>query len=255
MKPQSLVKVLLSFLLIAAGIFLILENIGIISVEISNIIAKNWPILLIVMGLKWFVDSFRDNKGGSWAFGSFLAIYASLVVLGNYGVLAFGFGDIWALWPLLLIYIGLHFLFFTKRKDKKGNGVKFTIDSDRGNTKNSHSFVGSHNFNEENWTVEPLEMWSGVGDYYFDFTKAYIPNRDTPITIKGWVGDVRMLMPEDVALRIDATASVGDIKVLEKEANGVSKNLVYQSPDYEEAVQRLTIHLHLQVGDIRIDRV
>ncbi|SES99486.1 lia operon protein LiaF [Salinibacillus kushneri] len=255
MKSRGSVTILLSFILITVGIILFLENFNIISVEISNVIARNWPILFVILGLKWFIDSFRTNKGGSWAFGSFLAIYGLLVVLGNYDIISFDFGDIWELWPLLLIYIGLHFLFFTNRKYKKGHGVKVTIDSDHSRMKNNHSFVGSHSFNEENWTVEPLDIWSGVGDYYFDFTKAYIPNTNTPITVRGWIGDIRMLLPEDLPFKVDATTNVGEIKVLDQEASGMTKNLTFQSSDYGQAAQKLTIQLDLQVGDIRIDRV
>src|SRR5690606_14234209 len=100
MKSSSLFKILFSFILIVLGSLLILANFDIISVEISSIINKNWPLLLTLIGLKWFFDGIRRKvNGGSWTFGSFLAIYSLLIVLGNYDVIDFGFGDIWTLWP------------------------------------------------------------------------------------------------------------------------------------------------------------
>ncbi|MRG86941.1 cell wall-active antibiotics response protein LiaF [Salinibacillus xinjiangensis] len=255
MKSRSLLTVIVSMILIGLGILLILANFDIISMEISTVIGKNWPLLLVVVGMKWFIDAFRSNRGGSWTAGSFLAIYASLVVLGNYGVLDFGFGDVWELWPLLLVYIGLHSLLFAKKSKKKGKRVKVTFDSDRGEGQNHKSFVGDHSFSEENWNLEPMDLWTGVGDYYFDFTKAYIPDTNTSIQVRGWVGDIRMLMPQDLEFQVQATANVGDIKVLDQEAAGLRKELSYKTQNYDEATRKLTINLDFQVGDIRIDRV
>ncbi|WP_102027973.1 cell wall-active antibiotics response protein LiaF [Salirhabdus sp. Marseille-P4669] len=258
MKSHSLFKIVVSFILIGVGVLLILANFGVISVEISSIIEKNWPILIALVGLKSFIDGIRSNvSGGSWTFGSFLLIYGVLVVLGRNGVLDFGFGDIWTLWPLLLIYIGVHSLVFTKHKGNKGKRVKITFDSDNEKQyrKNQKNFVGDQSFSDENWTVEPMELWNGVGEYYFDFTKAYIPEGETPISIKGWVGDVRMLMPENLAFQVEAAANIGSIKILNQQADGLRREVFYQTPDYEEATRKLSIKLQIQVGEIRIDQV
>ncbi|MBB6454684.1 lia operon protein LiaF [Salirhabdus euzebyi] len=259
MKSRSLFTVLLSVTLIGLGVFLILSNFGIISVEISELVSKNWPLLFVIIGLKWFIGGILPGKNGSWTFGSFFIIYGLLVVLGKYDVLDFGFGDIWSLWPLLLIYIGFNSLLFAKGKGEKGKRVKiFTVgnsSSSKDYGKNHKTFVGDQNFSEENWTVEPLQMWTGVGDYYFDFTKAYIPDAETPISIKGWVGDIRMLMPEHLAFQVVASVNVGEIQVVDKKSDGLKKEVVYQTPNYEDATKKLTINLQFQVGDIRIDRV
>lgn len=257
MKSSSLFKILFSFILIVLGSLLILANFDIISVEISSFINKNWPLLLTLIGLKWFIDGIRPKvKGGSWTFGSFLAIYSLLVVLGKYDVIDFGFGDIWTLWPLLLIYIGIHSLLFTRGgRRKKEKMFHISFDTDHNKKYRNSTFVEDIHFAEENWTLEPLDLWTGVGNYYFDFTKAYIPEGETPIKLEGWVGDVRMLMPENLAFRIEASANVANIKILNNSADGIRKDYYYETPDYDIATKKVHIVMQFQVGDIRIDQV
>jgi lia operon protein LiaF len=257
MKSRSLFHILFSLVLIGLGVILILVNFGVISVEITDLIKKNWPALIALLGLKWFWDGIRPSGDGSWTMGSFLAIYGTLIVLGRNDVIDFDFSDIWTLWPLLLIYIGVHSLLFSKRKKRNGKKVKITFDhSDKEKYYSlKKNLVGDQNYFEENWTVEPLDLWSGVGNYYFDFTRSYIPEGNTPINIRGWVGDIRMIIPENLGFQVEASTKVGEIKIFNERAEGLKREIFYQSPNYHEATKKLTIKLKLKVGDIRIDQV
>lgn len=244
--------ILLASLLVIIGGVLLLSNLNIISLEMNWSWINIYPFLLLFIGLKLWIDAL-SKRGGSWIGGSFLTIFSGLLILDRFGILAFTFSDIWQLWPLLFIYIG--FSIFFKRS---GANFKYEYDSESSSSsrpKSRHMMIGDHSFNEDNWKVEPMNLWNGVGDYKFDFTRAFIPDLDTPITVRGWVGDVKMLVPKHVPFRIDAKVKTGDIRVAGHKADGMHRSLQFETEDYSSATRRLTINIDLGVGSIRVEQV
>ena len=173
---------------------------------------------------------------------------------------------VWKLWPILIIYIGIQM--FSKNKP-----VKVIVDKDNWDLKidlsnkddcvnekidksSKQSFtIGEMKMNKQNWSVEPIKLWNVVGDYYFDFSKAYIPDKETPIHIKGMVGDIKMLVPEGLPVKVDAFVKAGQINIFGEESRGKSCRMLYASPNFEESSRKINIVLDLKVGDVRIDRI
>lgn len=247
-------RYILATIIIAIGIVLILDNLGIATFNVSNAWLYIYPLLFVVIGLKSMIDRIRF-KGGSWIFGSFLFIFGSLLILDRFNVIAFVFKDIFKLWPLLIIYFGFSFI------RSKGSGVvlvnsrKNGMNNKKDYDKSAFSFVGDLEYNTPNWKVEPMNLTNMAGDYYFDFSKAFIPEKDTPISISAWAGDVRILMPENVEFRVDASLMAGDISIFGQRSDGINRTISYQSDHYDEAVQKITFMLKLKAGDVRIDYV
>ncbi|WP_245855751.1 cell wall-active antibiotics response protein LiaF [Bacillus oleivorans] len=105
---------------------------------------------------------------------------------------------------------------------------------------------------EPNWELTPLNLKSTVGDYYFDFSKAYIPDAEIDITIKTWVGDIKMIVPDDIPIKVDTKMTFGDVKVM---GNYWGGNCSYTSTNYDDATRKLNIKIKSWVGDVRIERV
>lgn len=250
---------ILAISVILVGIALILVNIGLVSWEITQAWHYIYPTLFIILGLKWCWDGTRGR--GGFTSGSFLVIFGSLLLMGLFRVITFTFWDFYMLWPLLIVYIGFSFLGISKGKYKKKK-FQFIFDSD--DHKNSESvyqgkknkfMIGDHKYNTPNWKVEPLELWIAVGSYHIDFTKAFIPDKDIPIQIHGWAGDIKILMPENIEFSVIAEVKAGDIVVFEQVSEGVHRHLSYQTTHYQEATRKLTMDFKLKAGSIRIDRV
>ncbi|WP_176223983.1 cell wall-active antibiotics response protein LiaF [Thalassobacillus devorans] len=249
---------LLAFLLIGTGIVLMLENLGVIDKTLYISLGLILAVILMLIGLKLWWDRVTGH-GGSWMFGSFFTVYGLLVLLGEIGVITFTFGDVFKLWPLLFIYIGFGMFLGGSRK-------RFQVNVDTGdlsgsssekkhNNKKMHTVIGDHQYNAENWKVEPMQLWNAVGDYHFDFTKAFIPEKDTPISVKGWAGDIKMLMPENLDYRIEAFVKAGSINLLGKTSDGINRTTTFETPGYQDAARRLTIDIDLKAGDVRVDKV
>ncbi|MFD2751639.1 cell wall-active antibiotics response protein LiaF [Virgibacillus siamensis] len=243
-------RFLFAGILILAGAALVLANIGVVDINMDNAWLYIYPSIFVLFGLKWMVDKIR-HKGGSWIFGSFFFIFGSLLLLDRFDVIPFHFWDIMKLWPLLIVYIGFSFI-------RKPGKVKVTYSSDGDDSgakteyDSSYFSVGEHEYSQPNWKVEPMNLKSMAGDFYMDFSKAFIPEKETPISIKSLAGDVHILIPENVAFRVDASAKAGDIDIVGKKAEGINRRLRYETKEYHSSVKKLDIHVNLKAGSIRV---
>ncbi|MGE5362758.1 MAG: LiaF transmembrane domain-containing protein [Bacteroidota bacterium] len=96
-------RAMIGLVLLSAGIILLLSNFGFIDYQITPIIFS-WPMLLIVIGLLIYINS-RDFSG------------IVLIFIGTlFGVSRFFDFNPWLLWPLILVFLGFHFLLNVKKK-------------------------------------------------------------------------------------------------------------------------------------------
>ncbi|WP_174616217.1 cell wall-active antibiotics response protein LiaF [Virgibacillus ihumii] len=245
-------RLLIAVVLIIAGAVLVLENIGIVDINMDNAWLFIYPSIFVLFGLKWMIDKIR-HKGGSWIFGSFFFIFGSLLLLDRFDVITFHFWDVVKLWPLLIVYIGFSFI----SKPKRVKVIHTSTDENDKQIKtekydSSYFSVGEYDYTQPNWKVEPMNLKSMAGDFYMDFSKAFIPEKEIPISIKSLAGDVHILIPENVAFRVDASAKAGDIDIAGQKAEGINRRLRYETNDYPSAVKKLDIHVTLKAGSIRV---
>ncbi|MBM7620756.1 lia operon protein LiaF [Bacillus tianshenii] len=259
---------IIAILLVLTGIMLLLVNLGVISLEIKEYFVTFYPVIIVLLGLKWLIESVLYGK--KLLFISLvLVVFGSLLLMDRLGYLVFEFGMVWKLWPLLFIYFGLQL--FTKKRPVKITVTKGDYDFDLFSKDEDIDIsneekedpthqkkvitIGELKMNKPNWAVEPLTLKTVVGDYYFDFSKAYIPDKETKIRIKGVVADLKMLIPDDLPIRIESSVKIGKIRVFDESSQGKKCRVSYESPNYESATRKLDIELDLKIGDVRIDRI
>ncbi|HEX6922905.1 MAG TPA: cell wall-active antibiotics response protein LiaF [Bacillales bacterium] len=262
MRRLSATQFLLAICFVGFGVLLLLVNIGIISVEITEAIVICYPFLLVILGLFWCVKAlFSGWRHGSLFWGIIFIVFGGLLIADRFDVISFTLAMIWKLWPLLLIYIGFKILAGRKHfhvhfdSDKDYKEGKKEIKKRARERKHSWRLVSDAKYTGSNWSVEPMSRSTGVADYKFDFTKTFIPEKETPIQLSGWVGDIKVKVPEDVAISVRATASVGDIRVDDVKEEGLLKDFFYKTEGYEDTERKLVFDFHFKVLDLRIDRV
>ncbi|WP_389359275.1 cell wall-active antibiotics response protein LiaF [Cytobacillus spartinae] len=274
MRYKSINQVLLALLLLTVGIVLLLVNIGVISLEIKELFVGFYPYVLVTLGMIALINSLRSRQG---IFGAiFLLLFSSLLILDRLEFIDFRFIDIWKLWPYLIIYIGFSVLFkkhsfkvhfendlpadvFTEKENKEFININKHPKHSKHLKHSKHRrrgfSIGDVSMKKANWSLEPLELYNTVGDYFIDFSKAYIPEKETPVVLNGWIGDVKMIVPEDIPVKIQARIKVGDIRIFDNQSEAINRTLFYKSKEYDEAVRKLNITIELKIGSIRIDKV
>lgn len=244
-------RYLIAVVLILFGAILVLENLGVTELNSKSAWGYIYPSLFVLFGIKWIIDRMR-HRGGSWIWGSFFFIFGSLLLLDQFEVLQFAFKDVFKLWPLLIVYFGFLFI-------GKSNKPKVMIYNDESKVEedgNSSFFtVGNHEFNQPNWKVEPTTVKTLAGDFYYDFSKAYIPEKEIPISISSLAGDVHILVPENLEFQVHASVKAGDIDIVGQSVDGINRSLSYATPNYDSASRKINLTLKLKAGSIRVDYV
>ncbi|WP_083573549.1 cell wall-active antibiotics response protein LiaF [Rossellomorea aquimaris] len=257
-----------SLLLLISGVMLLLLNLGVISLEITMDFVNIIPILLVLIGLKWLVDSFSNKSFGKLLFGLFSLVYGSLIFLDKWNKVNFDYGSWWKLWPLFIIAIAIRTVM------NKSLNLTVTVDrsSDRNEDKTfkgreegslktvkknhrKNFIIGEIKYSEPNWALEPMNFQNVVGDYYFDFSKAFIPEGETPIVIKGWVGDVKVIIPENIPVDIEIDVKVGEVKLFDQKSAEIRSDFYYRSPGYEESSKKIKLLINIKVASIRVSEV
>jgi lia operon protein LiaF len=257
-----------SLVLLMAGVVLLLLNIGVISLEITQIFVSIIPILLMLTGLKWTVDGFLRKSFGKLSLGLFSLVYGTLIILDEWNKVDFDYGNWWKLWPILIISIAISraafnrsikVTFTNESSPQQDSAAEFEagekIKGKHMNKINKNFIVGEVKRSEPNWSLEPMRFHNVIGDYYFDLSKAFIPEGETPIEIKGWVGDLKVIIPDNVPIDIMIKVKVGDVKLFDQHSSEVRSDFHYQSPDYEQSSKKIKLSVNVKVASIRISGV
>jgi len=105
------------------------------------------------------------------------------------------------------------------------------------------------------WQVADEEIWIGVGDVQLDMTSAEIPAGETRIRIFGFVGDVKLIMPEGVGVSVSSTSFVTDARVLGQKRDSFLTPLHFASDGYEAAERKVRLEVNCFVGNLRVRQV
>jgi lia operon protein LiaF len=297
MKGLSFGNFLIAAAFIFIGGWLLLSNMGLLNASLGSLLGVFLASVICIYGLWSIFKPLLRGRKPHWFIGIFGTAYGGLLLSGYYGYFPFHWGDFWKLWPLIFVYIGLEMLggirvsktsdkkhykeymknkYKDKYKDKYKEKYKYKTPpippegfppgdipvppkpphfSGKGTS--VFNIVKEYKFNEPNWPVEPLGLWSMVGDYEFDFTQAFIPDRETEIRLSGWIGDIDIIIPEEVAFMVKGEASITGVKIDGKEWDGSvgRKEINYKTPNFDEATRRLIFDADFKILDMRIDRV
>jgi len=254
MMNQRLSSIFLAIALIGFGTILVLGNLGIGEISTNDMWSYFFPVFFIVIGLTLLIGYFAKQSNG-WMFGSFILILGILLLLGQLPTVdfEFTFSHVFKLWPLLIIYIGFSMIGLGNRRKRARvhmykKGKKFYKGW-------QNITIGNEDYREPNWEVKPINISNAIGDHYFDFTKAFIPDEEIPITINSWAGDIRMVLPENIDYKIEVYVKAGDINVLGQTAEGINRQIHYRTTDYDTATKKLDIFIDLKAGSVRIDQI
>ncbi|MCU9612501.1 cell wall-active antibiotics response protein LiaF [Caldibacillus lycopersici] len=117
--------------------------------------------------------------------------------------------------------------------------------------------IGDIEYKKTNWSLEPMKLQHMIANYYFDFSKAFIPEGETPVTLKGRVGDITILIPEDIPVKISVKNAIGNVELFGQDSPNVGSGRVYyyESDNYADATRKINLTIHLSIGSVEINQV
>jgi len=155
-------------------------------------------------------------------------------------------------WPVLIILLGLHLLF---RRDRYNFDVGIAGDKDfvcESEKVNYSNVFGDLSVQISSLNFEQGKINNTFGDIELDLGKLNIDSGEKILDVHGVFGDIKISVPKNIEYAVNASITAGDIKIMGKKVDGFSKEMSYQSTNYDAANSKLTIYISHVFGDIKV---
>lgn len=103
--------------------------------------------------------------------------------------------------------------------------------------------------------MENVEVSSSFGDLEIKVHGAVLNPGLNRMIVSGFLGDIRIMIPADMAVMIHANSTAGDAEALNKKVSGFGNTIEAQTQDYANADKKLFIAINTFIGDVRVLRI
>lgn len=242
----------MALLLIGLGVAFLLENAGLVDIDVWALLLDAWPLIFVILGLSmtyhWVVATGWSRLLSPNVLGYiFLILLGSVWVTANFGYTTFSIGRVWGLfWPVLIIAVGLYIIL---NGAKGGRLVE-------GKGKVHRNLIGSFEIggDMEYWELTPLNVRHKIGNVDVDLTRAKIVEGETPLSIDLKIGNVTLVVPEGLECAVAAYVQTGQLQVFEHESEGLARSYSLKTAGYDEASRRISVHIRVKFGHIHVQR-
>ncbi len=178
---------------------------------------------------------------GKLVSGTLLVILGVVLLLNGIFDWDLNFGDfIRILWPVTLILLGVWLL--ARRRPGRLQGRSYS------------RVFGDITVDPGNREPDGIQVDAGFGDVRLDVTRCSYGDKEHHIDIQGIFGDVKVIVPRDLAVRATASNIVGDAALLDQDGKSFFNSEEFESADYRTARRKLNIEIRAVIGDIRVSR-
>jgi lia operon protein LiaF len=132
MNPHMFQRMIWGLVLVSAGTLFLLNQLGIIHVDVAYMFSTYWPVILIFYGLIGFVSQRKYHWGGS--IGSLMMCgVGTIFLLKNLSLTDLSLGEMFKfLAPVALIFFGLNVIFRPSKKESpEWPSIKKARDEER----------------------------------------------------------------------------------------------------------------------------
>ncbi|MEB3103129.1 cell wall-active antibiotics response protein LiaF [Ferviditalea candida] len=181
-------------------------------------------ILIIGLGI-YKILAYEENKSG-YA----LLVIGGLMLLGHHLSIVVG---------IVLISLG-YFFIKSKRAQRDDDYLR------------RQNLLESIKWDREPWGLRSMSVWCVIGEIRMDLSLALIESEETTVIVHGVIGDVNLIVPEELGLSVEASTLFGQIKIGQERRSGLLNHVVWQSPHYSESAHKVKLLVAYTVGDIDV---
>lgn len=222
-------------LIILLGLALLLNNLGVIDIDIWEIISTYWPVIFIIAGLELVFEKSNRKLRSNLLVGAILIILGLSIVGRNMGLFYFSFSLLWNIfWPLVLILIGINLL-------RAG-----TISKD------SNWAVMSGIEKTKHWKLSNENYIALLGGIDLDLDVAEIPEGETYLQLTAVLGGIDIRAPKDVDIICRNTSILGGIDFFHEGNGGIFSSKEYEHKANVETKKKIIINSLCFMGGIEI---
>jgi len=230
---------------------------------------------LLLIGIILTILDFVFNPGllFLFGFGVFFIIVGSKKKTSTFGKLSFWFGIILIIIMILSMFIVKLFLFgllifscvYLYKTLKKPRRMEPTFHSTT--YYSSDSFIQKRSRFQNKWfgnqhtptdvyEWEDINIQTGFGDAVIDLSNTVLPKGVSVISIRGFVGNIQILVPYEEEVSFHHSALTGSVKMLDgKEVSLFNEVIHFQTENFDLAESKIKIITSLISGKVEVKRV
>jgi lia operon protein LiaF len=113
-------------------------------------------------------------------------------------------------------------------------------------------FIGDMFVDCDGIDLQNVEISSFLGDVEIKLHGGRLARGLNRMIISGFIGDVRILVPDGMAVFAQSSNFIGDIEMMGRRSSGFGNSLDAQTRNYSEAETKLYIASNHFIGDVRV---
>ena len=186
-------QLVFGIIVILLGILFTLDNLGFLQ---AGQLLRLWPVLLIVFGL---MKLSRPSDAPSRLIGLMFATFGALILLRNLDLLHF---KIWALWPLVLVFLGIAMIWQVIQRAKG-------LPEDKASSLSAVAIMGGVQRNCTTQDFRGGELTAIMGGCEIDLREAAIQVDEAVLHTFAFWGGIEIKVPEDWTVIVEAIPFLG----------------------------------------------
>lgn len=100
-----------------------------------------------------------------------------------------------------------------------------------------------------------VNIQTGIGDVVIDFSNTILPDGETVIFIRNFIGNIQVFVPYDIEVSVNHSVILGSTKIFSHVEKSIfNQNLHVQTTEYDVAEQKIKIFTSMLVGDLEVKR-
>lgn len=205
-------RLFFGFVIMAIGLLLTLDNLGIIE---SRGFWRYWPVLLIVGGLLRTVESRRERRRPD---GVGMLLLGVLLLVHNLGLLHFR-----QLWPILLLAVGASMVW---KAFYGGETGRPETEGDTSSSLSAFSMMGGVRRGTNTQDFQRGDAFAVMGGCEIDLSQASMRGETAVFDIFAMMGGVVIHVPEDWAVENQGVALLGGFEDKSRRPIDAKKRLI-----------------------------
>ncbi|MBE3519658.1 MAG: cell wall-active antibiotics response protein [Firmicutes bacterium] len=234
-------QIIFGLVLVGLGVAWLLNNAGVISVNLGYIVRTYWPVVFIIWGLDLVIEATGRNgssRTSDFVNAGILLVIGLLFLSRTTELLYFNWSIIWrSLFPVILILIGWSLV----------SSVAFPGGG-------HWAILSGLERRQRGWKLESGSYGAIMGAVEMDATVADIPEGETRLDLFALMGGVDIVVPADVTVQCRGTALLGGIQFFKEEAGGIIATIDSTCPGTPGSAKRLVITARAIMGAVEIRR-
>lgn len=214
------VRVIVGFLIITAGVILLMDSLG---YDLNINVWDFWPLILIAIGLKKIL---AHNGRKQYILGGFFILFGIIFQLRNLDIMYFTIRDIW---PFFLIFIGIEIIrngvFPGSRHNHSHSPRRKNEETISGDSINISAILGGGEYKYSSKKLNGGKISAIMGGCEIDLRNSDFEGKELQIEVFSLMGGIEIWIPQQWEVIVEVNPILGAIDNKTSTLNG-SKNKV-----------------------------